>query len=77
MQSWAVVLKNDDINTHAGVTYVLNRVLALPPGGAYQAADDVHRKGSVELAAYRTEAEAQALVLELQAYGLNAIVQEV
>lgn len=66
-----VVLHNDEINTQAGVVYVLNRVLGMAPATGVAAARDSQQRGETELVSYPDRSDAEGLVVSLQLYGLH------
>lgn len=68
---WAVVLHNDDVNSHQGVVYVLNRTLGMAPEVGLAVAREVHGRGEVVLVTNPDRQDAERLVVTLQLYGLH------
>ncbi len=71
-RAWVVQLHDDDINTIEGVVYALHEVLGFPIEGGVQAARDVDKNGTAVLGRYESQEHAEALVAQLQIFGLWA-----
>ncbi|WAL64422.1 ATP-dependent Clp protease adaptor ClpS [Amycolatopsis cynarae] len=74
-RSWAVVVHNDDVNTHIGVAYAVREVYGLPAERGLMLADEVHETGEAELTWCASREQAEETVRGLQLLGLRATVR--
>ncbi|WP_246127365.1 ATP-dependent Clp protease adaptor ClpS [Amycolatopsis rhizosphaerae] len=72
---WAVVVHNDDVNTHIGVAYAVREAYGLPAERGLMLADDVHNAGEAELTWCSGREQAEETVRQLQLLGLRATVR--
>lgn len=73
---WSVLVCNDELNSVAGVAYVLNRVRGLSPDAGLLKALAVEADGNPEVAVFSDRGRAEALAAELQLYGLHVALRE-
>ncbi|MFE0024308.1 hypothetical protein [Amycolatopsis sp. NPDC059021] len=71
---WIVEIRDDNVNSHSSVAFVVHRLLGVSPELGFELAADVQRSGAVELTP-RPGPDAERLVADLQVFGLHATLR--
>ncbi|NIH82953.1 ATP-dependent Clp protease adaptor ClpS [Amycolatopsis viridis] len=74
-QQWAVVLHDDDVNSHTTVAFAVARAYGLPVERGFEMAHDVDTAGEGCLTWCTTREQAEALVADLQLWGLHVTLR--
>lgn len=74
METWNVVVWNDEVNLAAYVAYVFRRLLGLTRGDATALMLDIHRTGRATVSSGARE-HLELLCFRLRAHGLDATME--
>ena len=74
METWNVVVWNDEVNLAAYVAYVFRRVLGIPKGEATELMLDIHRGGRATVIS-GTREHSELNSFRLQVHGLRATLE--
>jgi ATP-dependent Clp protease adapter protein ClpS len=70
--AWRVVILDDHVNSYAVVVYLLQMLCGMTLEHAVRFANDVHHRGSADVAVFPAQEEAERLVVAFQRRGLHA-----
>jgi ATP-dependent Clp protease adapter protein ClpS len=69
---WRVVILDDHVNSYAVVVHLLQTLCGMTLEHAARFTNDVHRRGSAEVAAFPEQGQAERLVVAFQRRGVHA-----
>jgi ATP-dependent Clp protease adapter protein ClpS len=72
---WRVVIHNDRVNSFAVVVHLMQTFCAMAVEEAARLTNEVHRRGSAEIAEFPSQGEAEQLVIAFQRRGLDASIR--
>ena len=75
MQTWNVVVRNDEVNLAAYVSYVFRRLLGLSRAEATSLMLEIHRTGRAAVAT-GTREHSELTCFRLRAHGLDSILEK-
>lgn len=75
MHTWNVVVRNDEVNLAAYVSYVFRRQLGMDRAEATSLMLEIHRSGSATVAA-GTREHSELTCFRLRAHGLDSVLEK-
>lgn len=75
-RQWHVLVTNDEVNSHAGMVYILHRVCGMSPDAALLRTMAIESAGNAEVATVPSRDHAEALAAELHLFGVHVSVRE-
>lgn len=75
MNTWNVVVRNDEVNLAAYVSYVFRRLLGLGRSEATALMLEIHRSGSATVATGARE-HSELTCFRLRAHGLDSVLEQ-
>lgn len=74
-QPWAVVVHDDNVNSHATAAFAVARAYGMPMARGFELAHDVDESGEACLTWCATREQAEDLVADLQLWGVRATLR--